>query len=115
MRSGDVNYRLFGFIARLEQELRKKGWDQRELAKASDLSDADVRKTFQGTLRAHAVQHIAEALDLDYDFIFEKAILPEGEADKKNLKKALRKLNSLSLKNRNIGLEMLDKMLAAAE
>ena len=67
MRSGDVNYRLFGFIARLEQELKKKGLDQRELAKLSGLSDADVRKTFQGTLEARSIQRIAKVLAFDYE------------------------------------------------
>jgi transcriptional regulator with XRE-family HTH domain len=115
MRCGDVNYRLFGFIARLEKELEKKGWDQRELAKQSGLSDANVRKTFQGALKARALERIADALDIEYSYVFTYAILPKNLADKRKVKRAVRKLKSLFHRNREVGLQMLDEMLDTAE
>ncbi|MBT7190687.1 MAG: hypothetical protein HN916_10885 [Anaerolineae bacterium] len=111
----EPNYRLLGFIARLEKELEKKGWDQRELAKQSGLSDANVRKTFQGALKAYALQRITNALDLEYSYVFTYAILPKDLADKRKVKRAVSKLKSFVRRNREVGLQMLDEMLDAAE
>ena len=111
----EPNYRLLGFIARLEKELEKKGWDQRELAKQSGLSDANVRRTFQGALKACVLQRIANTLDLKYSYVFTYAVLPEGFADKRKVKRAVGKLKSSVRRNREVGLQMLDEMLDAAE
>jgi len=111
----EPNYRLLGFIARLEKALEKKGWDRRELAKQSGVSDANVRRTFQGALEAGTLQRLADALDLEYSYVFIYAILPEDRASKKKIKKAIRKLRSFIRRNHDIGLQMLDELLSAAD
>ena len=114
MRS-EPNYRLLGFIARLQKALEENGWDHWELAKQAMVSDADVRKTFQGALKAGTLRRMADALGLEYSYVFTYAILPEDLASKRKTKRAIRKLKSVFRGRRQAGLQMLDELLSAAD
>lgn len=107
MRSGDPNYRLLGFIAWLKDEMQAKEYDEKMLAKASDLENLDIKKVLRGELSATVLRDIAVALDLSVLLVFQKAIAPGCEDDKLVLCKAVRNLN-------RDGLDILEEMLRNA-
>ncbi len=89
MRSGDVNYRLFGFIAWLKQEFEKKEWNQNELADASGKPALEISKTFRGELDAEILRDIAKALGISFSTFFSKAIALKTMRQKEKCKELL--------------------------
>jgi transcriptional regulator with XRE-family HTH domain len=114
MRCGDINYRLFGFIAWLKREVEQKGWDQKKLSERSGRSEAEIRRVFQGSLAAGALRDIAKALGISLPAIFLRAISPEVFAQKRETRKAARLLNSHFKKRREAAERKLDEMLSNA-
>ena len=95
MRSGDVNFRLLGFVGWLRKELDQRGWDQKALAERAGRPEAEIRKVLQGTLTVGPLKDIAQALGISHQVIFIKAILPEDLPQKREVQKSVRLLNSL--------------------
>jgi transcriptional regulator with XRE-family HTH domain len=111
MRSGDVSYRLLGYIAWLKQELEKKKWNQNELAEASGQPALEITKAFRGELDVEVLRDIAKALGISFSTFFSKAIVPQDATTNKEVRRVARLLNSRLRRRREDGLRKLDELL----